>query len=294
VKKGLYNRLMLHRLLVTEIHAWGGLGSQLFAVAATLELKNQFPHKRVVVVLHTGGVTRRSAEVVELFPNLSFRFLDDFGNVAETDAFSRSSQKLFLRKSLVKMLEFFRLVIPANNDKEFSKVKPWTLQLRGHYSDRTIPEGFLSLLDQILTQQSSEFDFSSQEFCCIHYRLGDLLSITNKSPISVEEIVEEYFKRFQIESQLPPILLFSDSPDEAKARFLSLKSFELLNPDSDSRSVIVNACQSKYFIGTSSKISFWIAALRASIYGSPSSLPRVNIPQYSALLGSNLKKINPY
>lgn len=285
---------MLQRLLVTEIHAWGGLGSQLFAIAATLDLKNQFPNKQVVVVLHTGGVTRRSAEVVELFPNLRFRFIDDFGSIADNHGVSQPTKRVFFRKSLLKILEFLRLVIPANNDREFSKVKPWTMQLRGHYSNRSIPEGFLSLLDQSLTQQFSEFDFSNQQFCCIHYRLGDLLAIANKSPISVEKIVKEYFKRFQFESQLPPILLFSDSPDEAKARFLNLKSFELLNPVSDSRSVIVNACRSKYFIGTSSKISFWIAAIRASTYDSPSSLPRVNIPQYSALLGSNLEKINPY
>lgn len=285
---------MLRRLLTTEIHAWGGLGSQLFAVAVTFELKNRYPFKRVVVVLHTGGVTRRSAEVVELFPNLSFRFLDDFGDDAENREISQLSKILFFRRFLLHILKFLRLVVPANNDREFSKIKPWTMQLRGHYSYRSIPIEFLNLLDQILTRNLDAFDFPYQEFCCIHYRLGDLLSITNKSPISVEKIVNEYLNRFQIESEFPPILLFSDSPDEAKARFLSLKSLDLLSPASDSKSVIVNACRSKYFIGTSSKISFWIAAIRASVYGSASSLPRVNIPQYSVLLGSNLAKINPY
>ncbi len=56
----------------------GGLGSQLFAVALLKDIQKGSPKRRIAIILHTGGVTRRLPEVVDLFPEISFNYMDDF------------------------------------------------------------------------------------------------------------------------------------------------------------------------------------------------------------------------
>ena len=48
-----------------EIHIWGGLGSQLYALS--LGLRNDFEKRRVVLVFHNSGVTKRNREAQKLF-----------------------------------------------------------------------------------------------------------------------------------------------------------------------------------------------------------------------------------
>ena len=46
-----------------RIHSWGGLGSQLFALSLIFDLVRKFPKKRIELIHHTAGVTRRLFEV---------------------------------------------------------------------------------------------------------------------------------------------------------------------------------------------------------------------------------------
>ncbi len=45
----------------SELHCWGGLGSQLYALSYLLELKSQKIDRDIVLIFHTGGVALRDA-----------------------------------------------------------------------------------------------------------------------------------------------------------------------------------------------------------------------------------------
>jgi hypothetical protein len=69
---------------------------------------------------------------------------------------------------------------------------------------------------------------------------------------------------------------------------------EVKSPDSDTIGVMANSIDSKFFIGTSSKISFWIAGIRAQIRRSPSLLPSNNSTQFAGLEGKSRDLISTY
>jgi hypothetical protein len=284
---------MLKFLPVLKIHAWGGLGSQLFAVSIAYDLFKSFPGRRIRIVLHTGGVTYRLPEVVTLFPGYEFGFRDDYRLDIAPQQSSEKPLNGQLRSFLKKISRILHLVETANDEFEFKRIKFWTLSLRGHYSYRTIPREFYLQLDksikELVTNHSTWLNYT----CAIHYRLGDLLTLQEKKPLPVDLIMQELAK-VKKENHLENFLIFSDSPDIALERLSPLGS-ELLNaPYKNSLEVIDNSVHAKYFVGTSSKISFWIAGLRASVYGLPSSLPVGNQREYGSLFVGVNKYVRGY
>jgi len=284
---------MLKFLPPLKIHTWGGLGSQLFAVSIANDLLKRFPGRRMRIILHTGGVTHRFPEVVSLFPHYKFGYTDDY---RLDNSSQQSSKRQFggqVRNCLKSVSRILSLVETANNDFEFKRVKFWTLSLRGHYSYRTIPGDFYIQLDrsikEMVTNHSTWLSFT----CAIHYRLGDLLTLQEKKPLPVELIIQELDK-VKKEYHLENFLIFSDSPNIALERLSSLGSKLLSAPSKNSLGVIDNSVHAKYFVGTSSKISFWIAGLRASVYGLPSSLPIGNQREYEGLFVEVNKFVKGY
>lgn len=249
------------------IHVWGGLGSQLFAVALFLDLKVRFPSLHFLLKLHTGGVTSRSSEIDFIFPELEKLQIMDFS--ADSKVSSRPS--IGFRRIQAPMMSFLVLVADrlglvnrCNTGKEFAKLKPWVMSVRGHYAYRPISSPTLSVLWDRLTSVATSISDSkeSQDTLVIHYRLGDLLTLADKDPIAVSRIGKEIQRL--VEANNPSrILCFSDSPQVA---IELLQSFTLGKPlmskDLPALSVIREACKSKYFIGSNSKISFWIVCLR--------------------------------
>ena len=53
---------ILRFLPALRVHSWGGFGSQLFTAYVVLKLQKQFTNRRIKVVVHTSGVTRRVSE----------------------------------------------------------------------------------------------------------------------------------------------------------------------------------------------------------------------------------------
>ena len=46
-----------------KIHSWGGLGSQLHALSIAHDLKQNFPTRKLILIHHTSGVSRRFFEL---------------------------------------------------------------------------------------------------------------------------------------------------------------------------------------------------------------------------------------
>jgi len=276
-----------------RIHSWGGLGSQLFAIAMAEDFKAIFPKRSIKIVLHTGGVTRRMPEVTEIFPEFEYEYEDDFRQKGENLVQNAPAYKSFFRSTFKKILSAIGFMAKCDDDFATKRLFPWVISIRGHYSYRTINSSFLSGLEERCQriQDSNVTDLA--ETCIVHYRLGDLLVINEKSPISALSVASEYFK-IKDQIHFTNLIVFSDSPPEARLRFTSLISDELLVLDSKTASVIANAIRAKYFIGTSSKISFWIAGIREVVYQSPSSLPLENFDQYIKTTREDSDLLRPY
>ena len=54
-----------------RVHCWGGLGSQLYALSTAYDLKIKYPKRKIKLVLHTGGVTKRVSEL-DFIPTSDF------------------------------------------------------------------------------------------------------------------------------------------------------------------------------------------------------------------------------
>ena len=249
------------------IHVWGGLGSQLFAVALFLDLRDRFPSRHFLLKLHTGGVTSRTSEIDSIFPELEKLQIMDFS--AESQNFSEPSRgfrtvKLQILKILARVADRLGLANRCNTGKEFERLMPWILIIRGHYAYRPIASSTLLILwDRLTSRATSELVSKElEDSLSIHYRLGDLLTLADKNPIDVNRVGLEIQRL--VEAHNPSkIMCFSDSPQVATKL---LQSFTLGKPleskDLPALEVIGEACKSKYFIGSNSKISFWIVCLR--------------------------------
>jgi hypothetical protein len=208
--------------------------------------------------------------------------VDDFMVDGESRTLSRPVKIL---KSIVRRLALSTGVLAsADNDREYQNIRPWTRQIRGHYSRRSISHQFLIDLEEGLNTQACKKSLSLGNLT-VHYRLGDLLSLAEKAPIEDYRLAKE-IARVQ-ENHPGKITLFSDSPKvalELLARYgiesdithSNLKTIDVLNV----------ARQSNYFVGTSSKISYWIICLR-KLRGdiTNSSMPATDLANLTPLIG---------
>lgn len=274
-----------------KIHSWGGLGSQLFSVALLKDFERIHPGRTIKIVLHTSGVTRRIPEVVELFPEISFIYIDDFSpSRLRKNQSSRNFRTVFL--SYLKQLIFSMKFTQSFDDDSFEKLRFWTLSVRGHYSYRTITREFLELLEKKLHNVSQK-NRKDKAVCVIHYRLGDLLLLDNKKPIDPTAILKE-LKRISKNSDFAPIEIYSDTPKHAMELLNPLGLRNISTPNADTVSLLERAIQSEYFLGTSSKISFWIVAIRSVVFNKPSSIPAGNFLEISGLLNKEFKNVYLY
>ena len=289
----LYTKHVQRFLPPLKIHTWGGLGSQLFAVAICADLRRRFPRRSIQIVLHTGGVTRRVPEVVELFSDFRYIYQEDFKSPANSSEPNPKSTNADVRSHVKNILLSIGFISYCNDDFSTDKLRPWVLSLRGHYSYRNISPDFLAELKNSILSKEFSTPIANEGSCCIHYRLGDLLTLSEKNPIGSLSVLSE-FKNIQKLYEFSKLVVFSDSPVEAKQRFSTAGTQSLDVPNSSTTQVIAHSVHANYFIGTSSKISFWIAAIRAVVDQRGSSLPKINVNQFKCLVRGHMELINLY
>jgi hypothetical protein len=242
-----------------RVHIWGGLGSQLFAMALAFELQRKFPKRQLLLVLHSSGVTKRAPEICGLFPEFNYLEVDDFSSRHSHD--SRTS-KNSLKSIFIRFARKWSIcigVLAEENDGRTRKVRKWTFSVRGHYFHRQIDQEFLVLLGSRLEDYLKVDTDKYLGDTILHYRLGDLLELSNKTYIDPKRIA----KVLSRESEEAQVRIFSDSPEKAISLLrdfspdLNLESEDLKTP-----SAIWAAAHSETFVGTSSKISYWVLLLR--------------------------------
>lgn len=257
----------------TQIHCWGGLGSQLYAWALFEKVQAKFPNRKFKLVFHTGGVTKRLPDLEPLFLKNEKDFVQDFES--SEDSMSRKSpnkkligtiKKISIR-AIKQVLALTGFVASANNEIEFSKLKPWVVSVRGHYSELRINLDTILLMKSRAENSESNFSINlkqSKDLDVLHYRLGDLLSLAEKSPIDTKRIANAIQEaKAGIKRDL---WVLSDSPSHA-VELLQREDSEIRFKSDDGS---LDAWQSfmamsnaNIFIGTSSKLSIWAIIFRA-------------------------------
>lgn len=261
-----------------NIHCWGGFGSQLYALTLALDLKDRFSRREIKLCFHSGGVTHRSPEILSLIGNFSYEIINDFSdtpiNVSTIGRFRSIS-----RVAMAKLVVFTGLISRSDSDSEFRRIKPWVQTIRGHYSYRSQNR---ATIEKIFCAKMFDRDLDAH-FIGVQYRLGDLTALETKSPIDSYRIA---FLIKKIQAPGYAVKVYSDTPREARDR-LSKHGIECFPANKNSLDTVIELSQADYFVGTSSKISFWIAILRVVVQRKNNSfLPKSNISQLKLNVGS--------
>jgi hypothetical protein len=264
-------------LPVLKIHSWGGFGSQLFTAYVILKVQKRYPGRRIKVIVHTSGVTRRVSEFE--FAKLGAKVVqvEDFENIEKQsksviNSLHQSSNALkLLKKIAFRLLKALRIVQTADTNQSLDSVSLWTLALRGHYTQLSLDKELITCLYKILFENRG-FQRSTNGSAIIHYRLGDLLSLVEKSPISPERVEKV------LELAGPKIgstKVLSDSSEieyrnfVTGSRVLSSLMLKTLEPV-PSLWLCITA---NVFIGTGTKLSLWAAIFRDIMHSDRSFLP---------------------
>lgn len=244
-----------------KIHTWGGLGSQLYAAALVNDLQKKFNYRRIEYVSHTSGVTRR--EPALQFYSKDVKEKNDYNIATLVQRNAKYRTKLsFLGK---KILIFLGVMAYCNDNKETDDLKPWILIVRGHYSNRQISfESATRILKRIDSEFISETDDKISETITLHYRLGDLEILSEKSPVDnyrINSILDIILEK----AHTRKLHLYSDSIVLAKSKLIKEKPvMSIVTRDISPLATVHECVRSKVFIGTNSKISIWVAILRAT------------------------------
>ncbi len=249
-----------------EVHCWGGLGSQLYALAVAYELGSAKHKRKIQLVLHSSGVTMRTSEISHLDLPFSVKYSNDFSQRNSEGAYQRAkSHQKFTRKLLVVIFKYLRIIL---SDGDVKKVKPWTLQLRGHYTGRRIPDKVITELYSLFKDSNPPIvgKESSTSSIAIHYRLGDLIALNNKTYIDPDLLVNA-IRHIQNSSSgiSNEIVVYSDSPKFAEAKLISVSDeFRFLFRSKSTWDTIMDLVKYDYFIATNSKIGIWVTLFRSA------------------------------
>lgn len=267
-----------------QVHTWGGLGSQLFAIALLDDLRIRYVKRDFILVQHTSGETKRLVDhaVMSKF-NINSTTIDDF-----SDSLHKSNRawtilettKNRFRNLLKFILNYMGIIIYPDNRKEF-RVYPWTLQIRGHYFRRSLNPITIARILKVFTSPFTDEKSRTEIF--LHYRRGDLEKIETKKPVPSSRLLE-LIEREKTLYELLGIVgldLSSDSNmqelDEVIAPLKRMFPNLRLNfHQIEIRRVIEVGVKSRIFVGTNSKISIWISLFRLSLKNDENStfLPR--------------------
>jgi hypothetical protein len=254
--------MKLFSCIPIRVHCWGGLGSQLHALATAHDLKIKDPKRRIKLVLHTGGFTKRVSEL-DFIPNIDFEIIqvDDFHMGDKGYGNQVKSNNARLKRFLARFLYYSNFIVSANSNLEFNKVRPWTVSIRGHYFNRAVSNDFYKYLLGYIKFEEKPI-IRSQFEIAIHYRMGDLLTLTEKSISPANKIINAV-KHVKKNQNNLKISVYSDSPQIAKETLFSAGLTDKFVVSDRSTIDVIRACVSaNYFIGTGSKVSLWIVNIR--------------------------------
>lgn len=259
-----------------RIHTWGGLGSQLFAANLVLKLREKYPYRRLNILIHTSGVTRRECEFDFGSLNVVYKQIEDFESkhnknttTISVDWYQHFSN--WIAQKIRRFLDSASLIKSANDDLSFESIRPWIFSLRGHYTKLSLDKSTVLTLFNTMYGQSWNKNLIPLKLV-IHYRLGDLLEINEKGPIEPNRI-ESLIIKNEIASKSARIMSDSSAADliQVLENSAYLKSVKIMN--TTPHLTITQCINADTFVGTNAKLSLWAAIFRVFLFDKPSYLP---------------------
>jgi hypothetical protein len=256
--------------LPIRIHCWGGLGSQLYAWALYEDIVLKYPHRKFVLLLHNSGLTKRSSDLQFLKRDIDIHEINDYKLGVEEAPNLSGQDKVpkfrFILKSFAVRLKF---LVYIDNDQDINKLRFWTMSVRGHYSMRIVSDKAIKMMRcRAIKCGKDWFNTLSdggnfKDSLSIHLRLGDLLVLKAKKPITFDVVAKQVNSIIAQNSQLSNLVVASDSPELAVAeisiRLSKTLSMEVV--DEDPWNTITKLVKTNCFLGTNSKISVWVSLL---------------------------------
>ena len=275
------NRIDLGETIVVRLQ--GGLGNQLFILAAGLEQSKRLGCKLVVdsSLLKTGvrtllGITtKRELEVSPLAKSLGFE-------VNRLSVAQRTNLKVFREESF-------------DFDPSINRVETGTL-LEGYFQSYKY---FENVAPEIRTSLES-LNVGSENFgTSLHVRRGDYLKSSNASfhGLISENFFKEALKQISITNPTSRYTLFTDSPEhvsEELAELISEYNISFFKQDISPLHLLAEMSQSQNFIMSNSSLSWWAAWLMPQNINSVVVAPTpwfVDKPNTPDLLLPHWKKI---
>ena len=248
-----------------EIHTWGGYGSQLYGLYLTYYLESRYPFRRTRIIVHTSGVTRRPSEISK-YKDFDSVEVDDFKG-APIEPLSIPKISRFRVRKLIRLAAIrFGFLSESNTAKDLHGMKPWVLALRGHYTEIQFEDESLGKLFLLLSS-GTERDSLTLNSLGIQYRLGDLVTLENKGPVRPELVAQQVNSLLNLHKF--EIKIYSDSGELALKLLSPLinSSVNMKIVEATAEQTINMLSQEEFFIGTSSKISVWVAVFRSLVLG---------------------------
>lgn len=243
-----------------KIHCWGGLGSQLQAVAYYLKAEKLYPDRTFQLVLHSSGITERRSEIGILRDRVKIEEILDF-NHSNTPA--KNSYKFFNSinrysiEIVKRILDKLRIIIYT--EQKVYKLKPWTRELRCSYSNTNLEIIDIRYLAKLLNLDSYR---ALPKVIGVHFRSGDLQTLKPASYIPKEVMVRIINER-NLRHDFSRVEIYSDSLLK-ESDFNSINQTEISIKILDTLKTIDELMDSGCFIGTNSKVSLWVALFRYS------------------------------
>jgi len=259
--------------LNTSIHVWGGLGSQLNALILLNRLKLHNSNRDFSLIVHDDPTypfafkSQFGIDICELNLDLPVRLKNDFQVrlTQDPNSFTRRFSNLNTKLSARSALNFLQNTIKYRaefNERSSFRLNPLTRHLVGHYSFiKYSREDFVLLIDQIFEHSDpSSFEFDT----VIHLRLGDLLTLKKGS--SAIETAHQISRMIDEENLLGlNTAVFSETSDVARTYLPIRTNLNVTFYDTATTSAVSllrHGIMSQTFVGSRSKISFWVSALR--------------------------------
>jgi hypothetical protein len=228
------------------------------------------PKRRFALIFHTSGVSRRLCELTKVLNNVAYSQVDDFNKASSNQAHSGTIR---MHKKILKgLLSFLGVIVTADTNDLLPKRMVSLMEIRGHYSKIVINSQILVSMKKRAHQSGIGFFESSKvDNAAMHIRLGDLVGLEGKTHTDFQRI-NQAVRNLELSHSPQKIVIFSDSPQ------MVLEKIEGINPGSleinhhqdsawDEMSQMIN---SRYFVGTASKLSTWVCCLR--IWEDPASI----------------------
>jgi len=272
-----------------QIHVWGGLGSQLYAWALMEKLKIRFPDRRVVLVFHNSGITKRDEELSGFHADESIQVKQDFAGAKMLNNSIRNKLQGLIKRKISNSLKSLGFLGSSNFEQEFLEIKPWVLSVRGHYTGLKISrESVQTILTSIGESNHQNYSDINGPTLGLHFRLGDLLTLESKSPIAMSRLLTG-LKMAIGAGQMSNYLIFSDSPHEAMALlYENCPGIDFQIQERDPMQTILDLVNVEVFVGTPSKITEWVTIIRCHKLSQPSAfLPIEMKRQMETIIGSN-------